>query len=340
METRTCPSVSVVVPVYQVEDYIGGCLASLAAQTLPPSEILFVDDCGTDGSIGLVRDFAGSHPELHCRVLSHQRNRGLSAARNTGLAAATGDYVLFLDSDDTLPPDALRDLTAPLASRPADFVIGNYASSGDDAMLRMPDGPCTDVLGTYAAGLWYVMAWNKLCNTGFLRENNLYFTEGLNHEDVIWTFRLACTARRMEVVTAVTYNYTVREASIMTGTSVAKDARLYVQVFDVVRQFITDRHLENNRDVYTLFEGKRCGIMYSLLDAGYAPLYRAVYPDIHRQCYIHPFRAFRNGFIGWGGLLRDLHYALPVGLGAGCKRLFYLCCYRWPHRPVRGRIWN
>jgi len=248
--------------------------------------------------------------------------------------------VLFLDSDDTLPPDALELLTAPLRLEAYDFVIGNYASGNDEVMRCRPAGPSEEVLAQYAAGDWYVMAWNKLCRTAFLKEHHLFFTEGLNHEDVIWSFRLACCARNMFIVPEITYHYTVREASIMTGISVRKDAELYIRVFDEIRQFILQSERTGGKYEYTLFEGKRCGIMYSLLHRGETSLFFALYPAFRRQSYLSPWKAFRCGIIGWSGLVRDFHYLLPAGMGGWYKYLFYCVVYRAMRRPVTGLVWR
>lgn len=334
---------SIIIPVYNVEPYIGACLDSLAAQTAGGFELLFVDDCGTDGSVALVEAFIGAHPEIPCRLLHHERNRGLSAARNTGLEAAQGDYVLFLDSDDALAPDALERLTAPVKGHRPDFVIGGIKVAGgedDTDFLTLPEGPESDISGSYARGQWYVMAWNKLCNRDFLLRNNLYFREGLNHEDVLWSFRLAFTARSMYVVPTPTYIYNVREASIMTSMSVRKDLYLYLDIFDEIRSFIIDNGLQHNRDAYAVFEGKRCGIMYSLLHKGEAALYRESYGRIHSQRYISPFEARRCGMIGMKQFSRDLHYALPAPLGCIYKRAFYSIYYRLLGHRVEGLIWK
>ena len=338
------PQTSIIIPVYYVEPYIGACLDSLVAQTCKDFEVLFVDDCGTDGSVRMINDFIAVHPEIPCRLLHHEHNRGLSAARNTGLEAASGEYVLFLDSDDALTPDALELLTAPLASGGSpDFIIGGYRTEGGSAgecPLSLPAGLCTDVLGSYARGEWYVMAWNKMCRRQFLLDGALWFREGLNHEDVLWSFKLACKAKTMYTVPAPTYLYNVRESSIMTSMSVRKDLYLYLDIFDEIRQFIVSEGLQHSRDAYEIFEGKRCGIIYSLLYKGETALYKESYGRFRDQGYVSPFEAKRCGMIGAKQLVRDLHYALPKGLGRLYKQAFYNIYYKLFGHPVEGLIWK
>lgn len=343
LKQHEMPQTSIIIPVYNVEPYIGACLDSLVAQTCKDFEVLFVDDCGTDGSVRMINDFIVAHPEIPCRLLHHEHNRGLSAARNTGLEAAQGEYVLFLDSDDALTPDALELLTKPIENGRPDFVIGGYSlSDGSDpgSPLSLPVGQETDVLGTYARGQWYVMAWNKLCNRQFLIDNALWFREGLNHEDVLWSFKLACKAKTMYTVPAPTYLYNVRESSIMTSMSVRKDLYLYLDIFDEIRQFIVSEGLQHSRDAYEIFEGKRCGIIYSLLHKGETALYKESYGRFRDQSYVSPFEAGRSGMIGTKQLVRDLHYALPKGLGRLYKQAFYNIYYKLLGHPVEGLIWK
>ena len=102
--------ISIVIPVYNVREYLSGCMASVLANDLSDCEIILVDDGATDDSGTLCDEFAAAHPD-RIRVI-HQENGGLGAARNTGLEAAEGEYLLFLDSDDSLAPGALEEMLA------------------------------------------------------------------------------------------------------------------------------------------------------------------------------------------------------------------------------------
>ena len=110
-ERLAAPSVSIVVPVFGVEKYVGRCFDSVAAQTYPLLECIFVDDCGTDASMRILRErIAAYRGHVRFRIVRHERNRGLSAARNTGADAATGEYVWFVDSDDFISDEAVADI--------------------------------------------------------------------------------------------------------------------------------------------------------------------------------------------------------------------------------------
>ena len=337
--------VTIVVPIYNVSAYIERCWESLVKQTYKDLEILFIDDCGTDDSVEKLQKLIDTHPGIYCKILHHNHNRGLSAARNTGLMAATGDYVYFLDSDDDITEDCIERLVAPVMNDEIDIVVGNYRVVGGKAHspLLLDSGlldSSKEVLASYAAGKWYVMAWNKLCRRDFLIDNNLFFREGLIHEDVLWTFQVACKAQSLYVCNDVTYNYNVRGASIMTSMSIERDLRVYLDVFDAIVDFVRSEQREFGVEEYRIIEGKKSGIIYSLLHNNEYDLYKMAYSRMKAQVYVSPIRAWRKGVISTSYLIRDLHYALPTALGRLYKRLFYLCYYKLRGRQIEGLVWN
>ena len=137
---------SVVIPFYQVEHYIGACLDALAGLPEEDCEILLIDDCGRDASAAIAADYSAAHP--NARVIRRAQNGGLSAARNTGLDAAQGEYVYFLDSDDVPRADALWHLTQAAKEKRLDVAKARFRFLDDDTG-ELTDGPMilpTDVL--------------------------------------------------------------------------------------------------------------------------------------------------------------------------------------------------
>lgn len=123
-----CPRVSVVIPVYNREPYIGAAIASVLAQTVQDFELLVIDDGSTDGTRDVVRSF---HDE-RIRLLCHESNRGVASARNAGLDAARGDYLAFLDSDDVALPERLAEQVAFLDRHPDHAAVGAWIDWMDD----------------------------------------------------------------------------------------------------------------------------------------------------------------------------------------------------------------
>lgn len=207
---------SVVVPIYNVELYLGQCLESLQAQDYTDFEVICVNDGSTDSSRKILTAWETRMPQM--RVID-RANGGLSAARNTGLQAATGDYVVFVDSDDWVEPMML----ARLAEE----------SDGEDMICfacRRTDNNTYDTLQPEQDRGWsyynhhalehrevpFVCVWQRCYRREFLEENYLRFREGILHEDNEFTPRACLKAKKVTVIPDVLYNYRVRPGSIMT----------------------------------------------------------------------------------------------------------------------------
>jgi len=104
------PFVSIIIPVYNVSEYIERCLNSVMMQNYKHIEIVIVNDCTPDNSIEKVKSFLDANTKYPVRLIHHDENLGLSAARNTGVKSASGEYVYFLDSDDEITPDCIYKL--------------------------------------------------------------------------------------------------------------------------------------------------------------------------------------------------------------------------------------
>ncbi|WP_373735009.1 glycosyltransferase family 2 protein [Bacteroides heparinolyticus] len=314
--------VSVIIPVYNVSKYIERCLLSVLNQTWQDLEVILVNDCTPDDSMEIAERVVVAHPRREVvRWLAHEENRGLSAARNTGIFEAMGEYLYFLDSDDYIPENAIANL-ADAAVGNVDFVIGNYAISGADRWappLLLPSGDYQGnsfILSDYVHGRWYVMAWNKLVNRSFLLRHNLFFQEGIVHEDDLWSFKLACTACSMSVVNVVTYFYSMQPDSIMRAPSI-RNLECRVSVLGYIYDFIKAApDLESNPEIYRFFETLKAKyfdrILYFTKDKGFR---YSSYLQFRKKKYIPALKAIWKMRPGWKLVLRNVHYGLPVYAG-------------------------
>ena len=224
-------SVSVIVPVYNVSRYIERCLYSVLNQTYAgPIECLVVDDCGQDDSMEKVRHIVDAYNgPVRLKVLSHERNMGLSEARNTALRAATGDYVFFLDSDDELSIYALQLMTEKIDKCPGvDMVIGGfYLPSCYDFAIRYNKSDVITGLENCKKALLKPellpdFAHNKLIRRDVIVDNGLFFESGLLHEDNLWKWNLSKHIRSIALVKGGTYIYFKNPGSILTGKNLKK----------------------------------------------------------------------------------------------------------------------
>jgi len=194
-------SISVVVAVYNIEDYICECVDSIINQTIQPEEIILVDDGSTDRSSALCDEYAEKNTNI--RVI-HQKNAGLSAARNTGIEHAQGVWVYFVDGDDILAPDVIESFLAVLTAHEGDveFIQGRMTWFVDGSNNFKPDEVYIPDEWTYFAKSQLVMARmfeergafrmgiRGLYRRDFLIQNDLMFVPGLYSEDQEWTPRL------------------------------------------------------------------------------------------------------------------------------------------------------
>lgn len=207
---------SVVVPVYNVEKYLDQCLESLKAQDFSDFEVICVNDGSTDHSREMLEVWETKFPQM--KVIDRE-NGGLSAARNTGLEVVKGDYVVFVDSDDWVELNMLSRLAAMVDG--VDMVC--FA-------CRRTDNESCDILAPEQSDGWsyynrhalearivpFVCVWQRCYRREFLIENNLFFREGILHEDNEFTPRACLKAQSVKVISDVLYNYRVRPGSIMT----------------------------------------------------------------------------------------------------------------------------
>lgn len=221
---RRTPLVSVVVPVYDVEDYLTETLDSVLASTYPALEVVVVDDGSTDGS-GALADEHGAR-DARVRVV-HTENRGLGAARNEGLRHARGELVTFADSDDVVPPDAYAVLARQLHRTGCDFVTGSIArwTPGADRplveprwMKRLHQHRAALMIEQLPEILGDVFAWNKLFRREFWDGAGLAWVEGHRYEDQPTTTEAYLRARRFGVVPEIVYHWRIRTE----GTSITQ----------------------------------------------------------------------------------------------------------------------
>lgn len=230
--------VSVIVPVYNVEAYIEECLTSVANQTAGGDiECIIVDDKGTDRSIYIAEQFIESNKgntEVDFKIIYRESNGGLSAARNTGIKAAIGEYLYFLDSDDTIVPQCIErlldladkyggvDLLPALYIRENDemsqFGKHSFPEFSDDRELIKRSLLDYDKIPVTAA--------NRLVRRELILENKLFFKEGIIHEDNYWTFFLAKYVQRMAFCAEKLYYYRVTPGSITKKTNIEKNTRI------------------------------------------------------------------------------------------------------------------
>lgn len=215
-------------PVYNVEKYIRASLESALNQDFTePYEILVIDDKGVDASMDIVCELAATHPNgSKIRVLDNVINKGLGETRNIIIENAAGKYLYFMDSDDTITPDALSTLYALGEANDADVVFSNdiqingrkkfiYSKYPKEVVVEGPNAGAT-LRVNY--NIKRDTAWNRLLRVDFLLANDIRCRRK-THEDVLLDFQTRCAARKVVYCPKVTYNYLIRPGSLISDYS-------------------------------------------------------------------------------------------------------------------------
>lgn len=213
---------SIIVPVYNVEIYLEECVRSVLAQTFSDFELLLVNDGSKDSSGALCDQLATTDSRIW---VIHQENQGLSGARNTGINAATGDYLMFLDSDDWWESnDCLQKIADRLAMTRADILSFNYKKSFDGQLSApyfqdAPEATEQTLPHLMERGLWVTGACNKAIRRTLITENQIFFRRGITSEDIDWTLRIALSGTVFDYIDVCVFVYRQRRGSITHSVS-------------------------------------------------------------------------------------------------------------------------
>ena len=240
--------VTIVIPVYQVSEYVERCVCSVMAQSYPYLECIIVDDATQDDSIVKCEQLIAAYKgPIRFRILHHEQNQGLSAARNTGTKAATGDYLYYLDSDDYIAPNCIERLASVVDEDPSiEMVQGNCIMSCEDKESRLYRLGTSIITSNndetrkafYKDRNIYISVWNRLLKRSFVEEYQLFCREGIVFEDLIWVFYLMKNLKRACLCNDVTYYYCIRSGSISTEVQKAS-VGCYAVMFDEIMHHLT-----------------------------------------------------------------------------------------------------
>lgn len=240
--------ISVVIPVYNVEQYIGKCLESILSQTYNNLEIIVVNDGATDGSGEIISQYTND-PRLK---YIEQKNSGVSAARNAGINFATGDYIAFVDSDDYLELDMYEKLYDAIAKNCADMSVCDYNLIYDERIERKYSGMHDDTVDvsnnisdyfyTYCACKTpnnYV--WSRLYRAEIVKRSGIQFQSFKLGDDTLFNFMLLPHINKVVNISDASYNYLQRASSnIYTVASRTNLAETYALTFSTLARYYKD----------------------------------------------------------------------------------------------------
>ena len=249
---------SIIVPVYNVEQWLNRCLDSLYKQELSEDEfeVILVNDGSTDSSLSIAETFASHHSNV--RIINRE-NGGLSAARNTGLEYAQGNYVWFVDSDDFIEPNSIKPILEYAEKNKLDMMCFLFQFIFEDGhteqYIYRPKYKNEIMTGEeFVVKTGFVMSpWASLYRKQFLSDNSLRFKEGILHEDEEFSPRAQFLAQRIAHTDAIVYNYFQRTGSIMKSSRSELRVSSFLAICDSCYTFMKSR-VNPESEAYEFFK--------------------------------------------------------------------------------------
>lgn len=214
--------VSVIIPIFNVRNFISRCVDSLMGQTLDNVEYIFVDDATADDSIDILNTILKKHPDKkdYVRVVYHEENMGLPAARNTGLSLARGEYIFHCDSDDFVETDMLKDMYSKAKEVEADIVWCDWFLSfaNKERYMSQPNYKSSDeALKGLLTGTMKYNVWNKLVKRSLYVDNNIMFPAGHGMGEDMTMISLFACAKNIAYIPKAYYHYVKVNSGAMTN---------------------------------------------------------------------------------------------------------------------------
>lgn len=223
------PKFSIIIPVYNVEKYLKKCLESVYNQTYKNYEVIVVNDGTKDNSMDIVKNYPAK--------VINQKNQGLSVARNNGVEKASGEYILFLDSDDYIEKGLLKEINKSLNNNPdiVRFQIKEVFEDGKKTEYN--ERPFTDKTGQEAFQLitkyhFVENAWCYAIRREYYLKNNFKFKENTFHEDFGLLPLVIIKAKKVNSINYIGYNYLQRQGSIMSNKEYTKTKKKVADMYD------------------------------------------------------------------------------------------------------------
>lgn len=296
--------VSVIIPVYKVEDFIGRCAESLMNQTLREVEYIFVNDATPDGSMQILQTVLERYrdrKEQIC-IVTHEINKGLPAARNTGLAAAQGEYIFHCDSDDYVEPDMLERLYNKAEKENADIVWCDWFLTFEktERYMRQPDyGTPMEALKAMLGGAMKFNVWNKLARRSLYVDNDIKFPSGYGMGEDMTMMLLFARAYKVAYLPQAFYHYVKLNINAISQTCSEKhlgELKHNVAIVEHKLQEMFGNVLD--RDIAFL----KLEVKFPFLLSGDYEIYRLWkkwYPEVNRYILENHHISVRSRLIQW-----------------------------------------
>lgn len=255
-------TVSIIIPIYNVENYLRKCIESVIYQTYTNIEIILVDDGSQDACPQICDEY--EKKDARIRVI-HQNNGGRSRARNVGIRNATGEYLMFVDGDDWIDNNCIEELYKLAISESAQLIVGRYRQVFSDSVQDGSTGEMLVLQGQeplefYVRGYANYQNANSVCVKLYKRElvEGIYFEEGKYFEDVMFVTKIYAKCTKCIYYDQALYNYNIATPTSITFAGVNElTFRDEIPCFNEKEQFLLSLGRKDLSDTYSFFKNQR-----------------------------------------------------------------------------------
>lgn len=265
--------VSILVPIYGVEQYIERCAVSLFEQTYGNIEYVFVDDCSPDKSLEILHFVATRYPNRieHIKIIRHERNKGLATARNTAVAAANGTFVIHVDSDDWIDKNTVEVCVKKQIGTDADIILYGFKEHFSQTKCISKKVCISDketFITSVLLGKIHPVIWNKMIRRCLYFDNGLKCLDGVNMgEDLQITPLLFYYSHKIEVIEEYLYHYNVSNVNAYTKCFSSKKAEQTWCTLLSLTTFFSDK---GNKYIHSMSVARLNFIARSLINSAYS----------------------------------------------------------------------
>lgn len=315
-------SVSIIIPVYNAQKYMGRCLESILRQSYQNLEIICVDDCGTDNSISIIKNYQEKYRNK-IKIVYSESNVGPGAARDKGMREAQGEYITFIDSDDFVTKDFIENYVLVAEKTGADIIAGGYIRNVNGKWKKYPADEFDDLF------MWTnINVWSKMYRREFIVENNLYFGKMRRYEDEAFLYKLMMKNPSVTIIPFSGYVYWMNPESI---TQNRKQDRS-----DMCMEYI--KHMHNFYNAVPVEDRFKMKLQYCILSGLTANL---LYNG--KGCGIRKMNHFYNAYLKvCQGINQKIWHNPYISLGKGksepIKRRYAVWAVSMLHRLKCGRM--
>lgn len=252
--------VSIIIPVYNNEEYLEKCIDSILNQSYTNLEVLLLDDGSKDNSYTIMKEYEKKYPKV-IKIFKNKANMGVSKTRNKALDIASGDYVLFVDSDDYIDTNYIETLISNIGNN--DIIISGYKRVNSQGKILFEQIPKETEWDKYK----YVFVAGKMYKNSFLKKYNRKFIGLKIAEDVNFYMQSASLTNKITVISYAGYNYVTSDSSVMLKSN--KKDNIVLNIVKPINQYIIDNKIEkfkNNQELKRLMFFYLKTVIYFLLD--------------------------------------------------------------------------